>query len=47
VICYVLAAGQPVLALLVYGKSEQGELGPAQRKTVAALAAGMKQEVWP
>ena len=43
VIYYVLTEDQPILALLIYGKNEQGNLSPAQRKVVAALAAGMKQ----
>jgi len=34
---------QPILALLLYGKNEQGELRSAQRKVVADLAAGMKR----
>ena len=43
VIYYVLNEDQPILALLIYGKNEQGNLDPAQRKAVAALAAEMKQ----
>jgi mRNA-degrading endonuclease RelE of RelBE toxin-antitoxin system len=43
VIYYVLTESQPILALLIYGKNEQGDLSPAQRKVVAALAAEMKQ----
>ncbi len=43
-IYYVLTEDWPILALLIYGKNEQGNLSPAQRKVVAALAAGMKQE---
>lgn len=43
VIYYVLTEKQPILALLLYGKNEQGELSSAQRKVVADLAAGMKR----
>ncbi len=43
VIYYVLTESQPILALLIYGKNEQSDLSPAQRKVVAGLAAGMKQ----
>ncbi len=43
VIYYVLAENQPILALLIYGKNEQADLSPAQRKIVAALAAELKQ----
>jgi len=43
VIYYVLTESQPILALLIYGKNEQGNLSPAQRKAVAVLAAEMKQ----
>jgi len=43
VICYVLAYNLPILALLLYGKNEQGDLSPAQRETIAALAAAMKR----
>lgn len=40
---YVLTREQPILALALYGKNEQADLSPAQRKVVAALAAEMKQ----
>jgi mRNA-degrading endonuclease RelE of RelBE toxin-antitoxin system len=43
VIYYVLTESQPILALLIYGKNEQGDLSPAQRKVVANLAAEMKR----
>ena len=43
VIYYVLTDHQPILALLIYGKNEQADLSPSQRKAVAALAAQMKQ----
>lgn len=47
VIYYVLTENQPILALLIYGKNEQSDLSPAQRKAVAALAAAMKQGAGP
>jgi len=43
VIYYVLTEDMPVLALLLYGKNEQDDLSPAQRKVVASLAAEMKR----
>ena len=43
VIYYVLTADHPILALLIYGKNEQEDLSPAQRKVVAGLAAAMKR----
>jgi len=43
VIYYVLMDDLPILALLLYGKNEQGDLSSAQRKMVAALAAEMKR----
>jgi mRNA-degrading endonuclease RelE of RelBE toxin-antitoxin system len=43
VIYYVLDRDRPILALLLYGKNEQADLSPAQRKMVAALAAEMKR----
>jgi mRNA-degrading endonuclease RelE of RelBE toxin-antitoxin system len=43
VIYYMLTESKPILALLIYGKNEQSDLSPAQRKMVAALAAEMKQ----
>ena len=43
VIYYVLADDVPILALLLYGKNEQGDLSPTQRKTVAVLAAALKR----
>jgi mRNA-degrading endonuclease RelE of RelBE toxin-antitoxin system len=42
VIYYVLNEGQPILALLLYGKNEQADLSAAQRKAVAALVAEIK-----
>ena len=43
VIYYVFSESQPILALLINGKNEQGHLSPAQRKAVAGLASDMKQ----
>ena len=43
VVYFVLTDELPVLALLLYGKNEQSDLSPAQRKIVAALAAEMKR----
>jgi mRNA-degrading endonuclease RelE of RelBE toxin-antitoxin system len=43
VVYYLLTENQPILALLIYGKNEQGDMSPAQRKAVAALAAEMKR----
>jgi len=43
VIYYLLTKDQPILALLIYGKNEQADLSPAQRKIVADLAAEMKR----
>lgn len=43
VIYYVLTDDLPILALLLYGKNEQGDLSSAQRKVVVALAAEMKR----
>lgn len=43
VIYYVVTDDLPILALLLYGKNEQADLSPAQRKAVAALAAEMKR----
>jgi len=40
---YVLRDNLPILALLLYGKNERGDLSPEQRKVVAALAAEMKR----
>jgi mRNA-degrading endonuclease RelE of RelBE toxin-antitoxin system len=42
VIYYVVSDELPILALLLYGKNEQDDLSPAQRKAIAALAAEMK-----
>lgn len=43
VIYYVLSGDRPILALLLYGKNEQTDLSPAQRKAVAVLVAEMKR----
>jgi mRNA-degrading endonuclease RelE of RelBE toxin-antitoxin system len=45
VIYYVLTKDRPILALLLYGKNEQSDLSPDQRKQVAALAAEMKRSL--
>ncbi len=42
-IYYVVTDELPILALLIYGKNEQDDLSPDQRKTVAALAAALKR----
>ncbi|WP_428484912.1 addiction module toxin RelE [Rhodopila sp.] len=39
----VLTEAQPILALLIHGKNEPGDLSPPQRKKVADLAAETKQ----
>jgi hypothetical protein len=44
VIYYVLTSNMPILALLIYGKNEQSDLSPAQRKAVAALVTEMKRQ---
>jgi mRNA-degrading endonuclease RelE of RelBE toxin-antitoxin system len=43
VIYYVLTDDEPILALLLYGKNEQSDLSPAQRKVVVGLATQMKR----
>lgn len=43
VIYYVVTENRPILALVIYGKNEQDDLSPAQRKVVTALAMQMKQ----
>lgn len=42
VIYHVMTRDRPILALLIYGKNEQSDLSPAQRKAVSALAAELK-----
>jgi len=43
VIYWFLNDSAPLYALLAYGKSVQGDLTPAQTKTVAALTTVLKQ----
>jgi mRNA-degrading endonuclease RelE of RelBE toxin-antitoxin system len=43
VIYYVLNEDTPILALLLYGKNEQADLSPAQRKVVVELATALKR----
>ena len=43
VIYYVLTERQPILALLIYGKNEQGDLSSAERNVLAALVPEMKE----
>ena len=40
---YILTEDMPILALLIYGKNEQEDLSPAQRKAVADLTERMKR----
>jgi hypothetical protein len=44
VIYYFFDELNPVLALFLYGKNEQGNLTPAEKKRAASLAAAMKAE---
>lgn len=44
VIYYFFDEVNPVLALFLYGKNEQGNLTPAEKKVAASLAAAMKAE---
>ena len=44
VIYYFFDEVNPVLALFLYGKNEQGNLTPAEKKVAASLAAVMKVE---
>jgi len=44
VIYYFFDEVNPVLALLLYGKNEQANLTPAEKKLAATLAAAMKAE---
>jgi len=44
VIYYFFDQVNPILALFLYGKNEQGNLTPAERKLAASLAAEMKAE---
>ncbi len=42
VIYYFFDKVNPILALFLYGKKEQGNLTPAEKKLAASLAAAMK-----
>jgi hypothetical protein len=42
VIYYLLDEGMPLYALLVYGKDEQDNLTPGQKKAVRAFAEAIK-----
>lgn len=44
VIYYFFDEANPLLALLLYGKNEQGDLTPREKKLVTSLAAAMKAE---
>lgn len=44
VIYYFFDEVNPVLALFLYGKNEQANLTPAERKLASSLAAAMKAE---
>lgn len=44
VIYYFFDEVNPVLALFLYGKNEQANLTPAEKKLAASLAAAMKAE---
>lgn len=44
VIYYFFNEQNPLYALLLYGKNEQGNLSPDQKKYVAAIAAAIKAE---
>jgi hypothetical protein len=44
VIYYFFDEVNPVLALFLYGKNEQANLTPAEKKLSASLAAAMKAE---
>ena len=44
VIYYFFDDVNPVLALFLYGKNEQGNLTPAEKKLATSLAAAMKAE---
>jgi hypothetical protein len=45
VIHYFVPEDGPLYALLIYGKGEQAEMSPEQRKAVTGLAAAIKQAV--
>ncbi|HEV2323007.1 MAG TPA: type II toxin-antitoxin system RelE/ParE family toxin [Terracidiphilus sp.] len=44
VIYYFFDDVNPILALFLYGKNEQGNLTPAEKKLATSLAAAMKLE---
>ena len=44
VIYYFFDEMNPILALFLYAKNEQGNLTPAEKKVAASLAAAMKSE---
>jgi hypothetical protein len=44
VIYYFFDEMNPLLALFLYGKNEQGDLTPKEKKLAASLAAAMKAE---
>ena len=41
-IYYVLDEGHPIIALLIYGKNEQANFTPAQRKVMASVVQQLK-----
>jgi hypothetical protein len=43
VIWYVMTQNQPILALLIYGKNEQANPTPNQRRAMVSLVDSMKQ----
>ncbi|MBB2173712.1 type II toxin-antitoxin system RelE/ParE family toxin [Gluconacetobacter asukensis] len=43
VIWYVASERMPVMALLLYGKNEQADLTPEQKKSLAAMAEQLKR----
>jgi hypothetical protein len=44
VVYYFFDEVNPILALYLYGKNEQGDLTPTEKKIAASLAAAMKAE---
>ena len=44
VIWFVTTADMPVLALLIYGKNEQANPSPDQRRAMLAVVEGMKRQ---
>ena len=44
VIYYFFDEVNPLLALFIYGKNEQANLTPAEKKMATSLAAGLKAE---